>query len=164
MAHGQSRSSRAVAQSMLMQRRREATGQVKTRFARFGDDVLNTVLRYALQPKTMPILLGRLDLRASGSLDAQLGAVWNFIAQSGPHEFFRRLRDPQPRATRQRAEPVMNATAAHAIAGWDGMERRAGTDRRMTYDRRGRIDAIQKNLRFGGDRRNVRRGRRNTDC
>lgn len=146
-----------------MQQRREATSQVKTRFARFGDDVLNTILRYALQPKTMPILLGRLDIRVSGNLDAQLGAVWNFISQSGPHEFFRRLRDPRPRAPRESVEPVSNAVAAHATHGWDGTDRRAGSERRMAYDRRGRIDAIQKNLRFGGDRRNLPRGRRKTD-
>ncbi len=186
-------SSRAAERSAMMQQKRKVVDAVRGRFARFGDEVLSVVLAFALQPRSMPVLLQRLNLRPSGNLEAQLDAIWEYIAQSSGKDFIKHVKRVQKRdveafdiekilesAAKEAkptgiAEPSSVANAPDpAVADaneapsdhrveYTGVERRSGTERRKRQERRGDVEAINRNRRFGGERRKQRRGRRKTD-
>lgn len=187
---GSSQAARAAERAALLQQKRKTTDLVRARFARFGDDVLSIVLGFALKPKSLPILLGKLEMKPTGQLESDLNAVWTFIAQSGSAEFLKKvrgykikqvdaaeidrlldeddleaLRNDRTAPAPDETQPLPNAAAAaRALPGWDGVERRSGSDRRSGRDRRDDISAIKKNRRYGGDRRDKRRrGRRKSD-
>lgn len=93
----QSASARAAERSAMMQQKRKTVDAVRVRFARFGDEVLAIVLGFALKPKSMPILMQRLNLRPSGDLASQLDAIWEYIAQSSTKEFLKHVKRVQQR-------------------------------------------------------------------
>jgi hypothetical protein len=86
------RSARLAEQAAIFQQKRLITDQVRMRFSRFGDEVLAIVLGYALQPKRMPILLQKCNIRSFPDLENQLGALWSYIAEHGPRDFVKRIR------------------------------------------------------------------------
>lgn len=91
MVSGSSRDRRSAEDDSLDLRQRLSV-DIRIRFARFGDEVLGTVLAYAMVPKRMPALLTRLGIRTHGSMEDQIEAVWNFAADHGTWEFLRRAR------------------------------------------------------------------------
>jgi hypothetical protein len=183
----QGAANRAVERSAALQQKRKIIEAVRMRFARFGDEVLAIVLGFALMPRSMPILIQRLNLRPMGSLDAQLDAVWEYIAQAGNQEFLRHVKQVKRReveavdvnkliaganrelrsvleAVERQAEaasPDNPAPPAHGA--YMGPERRHGGDRRRRRDRRNDVEAVGSNRRFGGERRKRPQGRRKTD-
>jgi len=190
-------SSRAAERSAMMQQKRKVVDTVRGRFARFGDEVLSVVLAFALQPRSMPVLLQRLNMRPAGNLEAQLDAVWEYIAQNSSRDFLKHVKQVKKRdveafdinklldsaakdikvsgegaaATAVEAPGAEAPAAAEAEAPLppappaehQGAERRSGTDRRKRHDRRHDIEAINRNRRFGGERRKRPRGRRKSD-
>lgn len=186
------RSGRLAENAALLQQKRLITDQVRLRFARFGDDVLAIILGYALQPKRMPILLQKFNIRSFPDLDNQLGALWSYISEHGAREFIKRLKvekreevkpievgsggiDPAAmpvqeliarmlvEVSAQMQSPAVEPPKVINVPGYSGPERRTGIDRRTGRDRRGDIAAIRKNKRYGGDRRKRPRGRRRSD-
>lgn len=187
--------SRAAERSAMMQQKRRVVDTVRARFARFGDEVLSVVLAFALQPRSMPVLLQRLNIRPSGNLEAQLDAVWEYIAQSSGKEFLKHVKRQQKRDVEaidlkklmaEASKDLKTSGAEAAVVGEDeaapgtetapagnepggdageyrGPERRSGKDRRKRSDRRHDVEAVQRNRRFGGERRKRPRGRRKTD-
>lgn len=87
----QGRSGRVAEAAAILQQKRLLTDQVRMRFARFGDDVLAIVLGYALQPKRMPVLLQKCQIRSFPDLENQLGALWSYISEHGPRDFVKRV-------------------------------------------------------------------------
>lgn len=185
-------SSRAAERSAMMQQKRKIVDNVRVRFARFGDEVLSIVLAFALQPRSMPILMQRLNLRPVGTLDAQLDAIWEYIAQASAKEFLKHVKRVQKKDVQQfdlekllagaaqelgSGEAAAGAEAGKPSAGaaeapggpviktpsYEGVDRRSGEDRRQRKDRRHDIEAIERNRRYGGERRKRPRGRRKTD-
>lgn len=188
-------SSRAAERSAMMQQKRKVVDAVRGRFARFGDEVLSVVLAFALQPRSMPVLLQRLNIRPSGNLEAQLDAVWEYIAQNSSRDFIKHVKHVKKRdveafdiskllenASKELKSPgeraavsagdAAGAEAEEAVEGegqpasagdFYGVDRRSGADRRRKRDRRHDIEAINRNRRFGGERRKRPRGRRKTD-
>ncbi len=178
---------RAAEQAAFFVQKRKVTDHVRARFARFGDEALSIVLGYALQPKRMPGLLQRVGLKISGDLEAQLESIWEFIAESGAHEFIKRAKqlrleeieaadidalEGRPFNPRGTVAPVAAETLAGAVSpgqalpggwieapGYRGPERRTDRERRSGRDRRNEIKAIAKNKRFGGERRKAVRRR-----
>lgn len=191
-------SSRAAERSAMMQQKRKVVDLVRGRFARFGDEVLSVVLAFALQPRSMPVLLQRLNVRPAGNLEAQLDAVWEYIAQNSSKDFIKHVKYVKKRdveafdinklmgnASKEirstadgtgtptveapesdaPAEPAADAPADHSAGPiqYHGPERRSGADRRKRNDRRHDVEAINRNRRFGGERRKRSRGRRKSD-
>lgn len=186
----------------MMQQKRKVVDNVRGRFARFGDEVLSMVLAFALQPRSMPVLLERLNIRPSGNLDAQLDAVWEYIARTSGKDFIKHVKRTRKRDVEafdidkmlesasnmkipddtadddvpghdareiagdsppETEEPAGVGTAGNGPAEYLGAERRQGKDRRKREERRNDIEAINRNRRFGGERRRRPRGRRKTD-
>lgn len=181
MGYGSGGASRASVDAAIRQQRRKLHDKVRRRFARFGDEVLSIMLGFAFQPKRMPVLMQRLNIRQSGDLEAQLEAVWDMLAQSGSGEFLRKVKQ---KSTKQdvRAADIdrlsagdLDLAAFQELMGFTDdppvvvirqpeiVERRSGEDRRLGRDRRNAVDAISKNHRFGRDRRKIRKGRRKID-
>jgi hypothetical protein len=185
----QGAANRAVERTAALQQKRKVIEAVRMRFARFGDEVLSIVLGFALTPRSMPIMIQRLNLRPMGSFDAQLDAVWEYIAQAGTQEFLRHVKHVQRReveavdvnqliagANREvrfafqtgagEGETDLEVGEAPVRPGAEvymGPERRRGGDRRKRRDRRHEVDAIDKNRRYGGERRKRPQGRRKSD-
>lgn len=168
----------------MFQQKRKTTDKVRTRFARFGDEVLGIVLGYALQPKYMTQLLNRLNKKPVHELDAQLDAIQSFIATFGSKEFIKRIRQTKQKeveaidieALEMEADPIAEMDAPggenDALAPgpamvdtpqYRGPERRKGRERRSFKDRRDAVEAISKNKRYGKNRRRLPRGRRKGD-
>lgn len=182
-------SSRAAERSAMMQQKRKVVDAVRIRFARFGDEVLSIVLAFALQPRSMPVLMQRLNLRPVGSLDAQLDAVWEYVAQASAKEFLKHVKRVHKKDVQEfdleklmagaaqelSATEVADAEAVGAAAvpsggpalvkspTYEGPDRRLGVERRRSRDRRGDVEAIERNRRYGGERRKQPKGRRKTD-
>lgn len=90
---GNSNRHRVAEQAAMYLEKRQIIDLVRKRFTRFGDDVLAIVLGYALQPKRMHLLLNRFRIKPRGDgLEAQLEAIWTFLADSSPREFIKRLK------------------------------------------------------------------------
>ncbi len=168
--------------------KRHITEQVRMRFARFGNETLSIVLAYALQPKRMPTLLDRIEVRISAQdIGAQLDAISAYIAEKGPMKFVQRAMQrkaeelgaiklddsEEPTASPAISKPDVPATPTVApttpapgqieTPTYQGPDRRSGSERRSKPDRRDKIDAINKNKRYGGDRRKSAQGRRKED-
>lgn len=174
-------SARATERAAVLQHKRKTTDMVRARFARFGDEVLSIVLGFALKPKSVTVLLSRLEIKPTGGLETDLDRIWMYVAGAGAKDFLRKakgLKIKQVQAAQiddlvedqpadQDDEPQRQPSAGGAAvneSGWNGVERRTGKDRRSGSDRRHLLEAINKNQRFGGDRRaKGRRGRRKSD-
>ena len=176
--------SRASVEAAILQQRRRLHEKIRKRFARFGDEVLSIMLGFAFQPKRMPVLIQRLNIRAGGHLDDQFDAVWDFIASHGSGEFLRRVKQKSIKEEVEAADVETLVSGDLDINSFEDMmgfehepdpriesgsprvnivERRSGKDRRKGNDRRQSIEAIPKNKRFGRDRRQRPKGRRKTD-
>lgn len=182
MKQGSSRNLRMSEQRGAYEQKRKITDQVKVRFARFGDETLSLILAYALHPKRMTLLLQHISVQKQPrNLEGQFDAIWKFLATFGNAEFIKRIKglkvknveaatleeweegsEGEPEAEGEAAS-TENEGAAIDSPGYKGPERRSGKDQRVQTDRRGDIEAIEKNKRFGGDRRKRRRGRRKSD-
>lgn len=178
MGYGSGGASRASVDAAIRQQRRKLHDSVRRRFARFGDEVLSIMLGFAFQPKRMPVLMQRLNIRQSGNLDAQLEAVWDLLAQSGSGEFLRKVKQRSTKEDVKAADIDLLSAGDLDLAAFQEkmgftddppvvlvrqpeiVERRSGKDRRIGRDRRHAVDAISKNKRFGRDRRKLRRRQR----
>lgn len=178
MSEGSHRIARAAEVSAAYERKRRITDQVRGRFARFGDEVCNVVLTFAIQPKAMMRLLHTIGLRSTGDFEEQLDSIWNYLASAGPRDFMKRVHSEKVEAQNateaDQKENEAEATNRSAldkgqsaekniieVQGYRGPDRRLGVkDRRTGRDRRYDVASISKNKRFGRDRRKVRDRRR----
>ncbi|OPZ21872.1 MAG: hypothetical protein BWZ10_00483 [candidate division BRC1 bacterium ADurb.BinA364] len=151
-------------QRWLEDRQREID-RIHQMYARFGDDVVQIVMLYALRPKGMAQLGQRLRIYIS-EYDERLAHenLLRYIQEKGAARFLFCARSGEPDRTDQigagmcagsaiAAEPSGPAAFAQAV------DRRSGRDRRLQKDRRKDVDAITKNKRFGGERRQNRERR-----
>lgn len=171
--------SRAAEMATIYEQKRAVTEKVRLQMAQYGDEVVAIVLAFALQPKRMPVLFTKLNLKFVHDTDAQLGALKCYLGQRGRFWFLKRLKTETKKvvdatniddickgmegaseAARDNA-PASLASEIVKAANFQGAERRVIPDRRVSPDRRNDVAAIRKNNRFGGERRKIKR--RKTD-
>jgi hypothetical protein len=70
----------------------QVKARVKEVFEQYGEEVVSSVELYAVNPRRMRYILGRLGVDAPGNFTDQLTALLNYAQQEGADRLHRRLR------------------------------------------------------------------------
>ncbi len=162
----------------LLKQKQKVLESVIERFARYGDKPCKLIKRAACQPHGMMRLIERLGLPATPHFDQQLDMLSRYLSERGPMAFIKRLkqeaagsRDPaETPNTKDGAEAPEQSDPAQATAvaepekplfdaqhNYIEPERRSERERRSGVDPRASVETINKNKRWGRDRRQTLR-------
>ncbi len=163
-------------QNIHEREKRRAT--IRKHYARFGEKIVNIMMRYASREYGIQYLIKKLKLRVGESgEDERHAAIVNWIYKFGERHFLEmhRREDTQKELSfsirpvipqKQTKAPQPETSAPPTSTGtpektWPEVDRRHNKDRRQSPERRRSIEVTFKNKRFGGERRGGKDRRKN---
>jgi hypothetical protein len=157
---------RSGADNYIRIRKSKIRDMTLERFARYGHNICQLILDAVMRRRGLFPILQKLGLQPPVGIEEQLDCITRYLSENGAHSFLKKvdlkkttcqalLETPVPEESLSEASAAkpMAPLIANTGGEYAGPERRLGNERRSGKDRRQQTEAINKNKRFGGDRR-----------
>lgn len=145
------------ADTFIREQRQRLHERIMERFAKYGQPTLQVILQATQRASGMTQLFQRLGLTAPHNFDDQLNALTAYLNEHGKMHFLHLTGADAPKEAAVDVPPPAPAAQPEKLydaqGRYIGPDRRAVGERRAGGDRRGNVETIWKNKRFGGDRR-----------